>query len=112
MAKYFNCGNKVDENAYICPKCGIVVETKNNNNVSSNVNNIVEVDNGGIGWAFLGFFFPIVGLILYLSWKDNKPKTAKAAGKGALISTIVGIGIYVLMMILFGIIFVVMTSAM
>ncbi len=49
------------------------------------------VDNGGFGWGFLGFLIPLVGLILFLVWKDTKPKTAKAAGIGALVSVIAGI---------------------
>ena len=41
------------------------------------------------GMTALGFFFPIVGLILYLVWKDQTPLKAKSAGKGALIGVIV-----------------------
>ena len=44
------------------------------------------VDNGGFGWGFLGFLIPLVGLILFLVWKDTK-----AAGIGALVSVIAGI---------------------
>ena len=58
------------------------------------------VDNGGFGWGLLGFCIPLVGLILYLVWKDEKPRTAKAAGKGALISVIICVAFYVLMMII------------
>lgn len=107
MSKFcFNCGNKVEENAYICTKCGVIV----NNNTSNNV--VIVNDKGGIAWSLLGFFVPIVGLILYLTWKDEKPKTAKSVGKGALISTIIGVCIYVLMMILFGIIFIIMSNGL
>ncbi len=42
-----------------------------------------------IGYAFLGFFLPIVGLILYLVWKPTYPNRARCAGIGALISAIV-----------------------
>ncbi|HIW86493.1 MAG TPA: hypothetical protein IAA48_08375 [Candidatus Eubacterium faecipullorum] len=41
--------------------------------------------------AVLSFFFPIVGLIIYLVKKDDKPKTAKLCGKCALISFILNI---------------------
>lgn len=41
------------------------------------------------GMTALGFFIPIVGLILYLVWKDQTPLKAKSAGKGALIGAIV-----------------------
>ena len=51
------------------------------------------------GFNALAFFFPVVGLILYLVWKDSTPKRAKAIGKWALISVIVGVVCYILMMI-------------
>ena len=43
------------------------------------------VDNGNFGWGLLGFCVPLVGLILFLTWKDNKPVSAKQAGIGAAI---------------------------
>lgn len=48
-------------------------------------------DSGSFGWAVLGFFFPIVGLILFIIWRQNKPKSAKVAGIGALVGFILGI---------------------
>lgn len=51
------------------------------------------------GFNALAFFFPIIGLILYLVWKDETPKRAKAIGKWALISFIVSIVINILMVI-------------
>ena len=48
-------------------------------------------DTGGIGWAVLGFFIPLAGLILYLVWKDERPLSAKSAGKGAIVGVIVNV---------------------
>ena len=42
-------------------------------------------DSGSFGWAVLGFFIPLVGLILFLVWRKTKPKSAKNAGIGALV---------------------------
>jgi len=67
-----NCGKEIDDKAAICIHCGVAT-------------NPVQ-DNGGFGWGLLGCCIPLVGLILYLVWKDTKPKSAKAAGRGALIS--------------------------
>ena len=58
------------------------------------------VDKGGFLWGLLGCCIPIVGLILFLVWKDTKPKTAKAAGIGALVCVVVYVVFYVLMMVL------------
>ena len=56
-------------------------------------------DTGSFGWAVLGFFIPVVGLILWLVWKDTQPKNAHRAGKGALVSVIVVVAIYVLIFV-------------
>lgn len=52
-------------------------------------------DRGGFLWGLLGCCIPMVGLVLFLVWRDEKPKTAKAAGIGALVSVILTILIYV-----------------
>ena len=70
-------------------------EMNQNTNVES-ANN----DKGGFLWGFLGCCVPIAGLILFLVWKDQKPKTAKAAGIGALVCVIVGVVYYILMIVL------------
>lgn len=59
-------------------------------------------DNGGFLWGLLGFCIPVVGLILFLIWKDQKPKTAKAAGIGALVSVIIGVVFYVIAFVFAG----------
>ena len=71
----------------------------NNTNVNVNVNGTPE-DKGGFLWGLLGCCIPLVGLILFLVWKDNKPKTAKAAGIGALVSVIATVAVYVLIAVL------------
>ena len=57
-------------------------------------------DKGGFLWGLLGCCIPIVGLVLFLVWKDQKPKTAKAAGIGALVCVGVWIVYYIAMLIL------------
>lgn len=59
-------------------------------------------DNGGFLWGLLGCCIPIVGLILYLVWKDQKPKTAKAAGIGALVGVILVVAFYIIWFIILG----------
>lgn len=86
MAFCRNCGQEIDDRAAVCPHCGVAQENKPQ-----------VVDNGGFGWGVLGCCIPIVGLVLFLVWKDTKPKTAKAAGIGALVSVGIGILYYILM---------------
>jgi hypothetical protein len=48
-----------------------------------------DVPSCGIG--LLCFIWPMIGLILYIVWRDTKPRAAKSAGMYALASVIVGI---------------------
>jgi hypothetical protein len=59
-------------------------------------------DSGSLGWGLLGCCIPIVGLILFLVWKDERPKSAKVAGIGALISVIITV-VFVVFSIVLGI---------
>lgn len=65
-------------------------------------NNTQVQDNGGFLWGLLGCCIPIVGLVLFLVWKDTKPKTAKAAGIGALIAVILYVIMYVIIFVVMG----------
>ena len=61
-----NCGKEIDNAAVICPHCGMA---------QGKVQDVT--DSGSIGWTVLGCCIPLVGLILFLVWKDQKPDTAK-----------------------------------
>lgn len=78
-----NCAKEIDDKAAVCPHCGVAQMPQ-------------VVDNGGFGWGLLGCCIPLVGLILFLVWKDSKPRTSKAAGLGALISVILVFVLYAL----------------
>jgi len=81
-----NCGKEIDNNAYVCIHCGVKVSEENKPAVNT------EADNGSkVGWGFLSWFVPIVGLILFCVWRTERPKTAKVCGMCALISFIVNI---------------------
>lgn len=84
------CGNQLMDQAVICPRCGCAQAS-------------AKADSSNIGYAFLGFFVPIVGLILYLIWKDETPLRAKSAGKGALISVIVSTVLIVIYVIIWAV---------
>ena len=72
------CGKEVNDEAVVCVHCGCAIENKKPSPANSN-------DAPKTGFAVLGFFIPLVGLILYLVNKDTAPLKAKSAGKGALI---------------------------
>lgn len=86
-----SCGKNIDDSATYCINCG----TKFDNNIN-------ETDErSSFGFAILGFFIPIVGLILFLIYEGKKPKRAKSAGKGALIGFITKIVLSIILVILY-----------
>lgn len=78
------CGSEIDSNANVCPNCGANQHETTNTTTPVGVN-----DAPSFGYAFLGFLFPVIGLILFLVWRDQYPLRAKSCGKGALIGFIV-----------------------
>ena len=79
MAYCNNCGQEVSEFAANCPECGSAQK-------KAPQRSSVAPDTGGFGWGLLGFCIPIVGIVLYFVWKDERPATARVLIQGALIS--------------------------
>ena len=99
-----HCGTKLVDQAVFCTACGKPVAEEPPQAAEPTYPQPipVTVDSGSYGWWALGFFFPLVGLILFLAWKDQKPLTAKRAGIGALVGAIVSVVLFVLV---FGLLF-------
>ncbi len=79
------CGGTIDVDAVVCIHCGRAVATP------------IEKakDSDKIGWGFLGFFVsmflsPVIGLVMWLTMKQDTPKMAKNIGIGTLVATIIG----------------------
>ena len=94
MKKCFNCHNQVEADFNVCPYCGANLNKEHQSLVQQNNN-----AKGNLGWAILGFLIPIVGLILFIVWNDNKKTDAKMAGIGALFGTIGAIVITIIIAI-------------
>ncbi len=90
-----NCGKEVNENAVVCVHCGCSISNKS----------IGGEDSSSILYLLLGLWQPMIGLILYLIWKDEKPLAAHNAGKGALIGVIASALIGVIFALLYIFIF-------
>ena len=89
------CGKEVNDEAVVCVHCGCAIEQKKT--AAANPN-----DAPNMGFAVLGFFIPLVGLILYLVNKDTAPLKAKSAGKGALIGFCVNLAFSILYGVIVG----------
>ena len=74
------CGEYQNGNEAYCQNCGAQLSVGQGNTPD---------DRSSPGFAALGFFFPLVGLILFAVFDSKQPRRAKSAGKGALIGFIV-----------------------
>jgi len=84
-----HCGTQVDAQAVVCIGCGRKLEPAARAD-----------DCNSKGLNALAFFFPFVGLIMYLCMMNSTPVKAKGIGKWALIGFIVGVVFAVLCTVL------------
>jgi hypothetical protein len=84
-----NCGTELEDEAAFCTQCGSrqTYGTTNKNKYSQAASD----DAPSFGYAALGFFMPMIGLILYLVWNNEYPLRAKSCGKGAIIGFIINV---------------------
>lgn len=104
------CGKEIEDGSTFCPFCGASqaddaqaqqqaqsqqpqqpYQAPYNNNPYNQTYYAPPVQESGAGWGVLGFFFPVVGLILFLVWKDDHPARSKGAGIGALVGVILNV---------------------
>ena len=95
------CGSKNEMTSNFCTNCGNKLNKELSN---TNVNNTTvintEEEKNTFGWGVLGFFIPIVGLILFICWKKDRPKASKSAGIGALASIIANLLLTILIVVI------------
>ncbi|MDR1266100.1 MAG: PLDc N-terminal domain-containing protein [Propionibacteriaceae bacterium] len=48
-------------------------------------------DTGSFGWTVLGFFVPLIGLILWLVWRQDKPNNSRRSRNGFIAGLIVNV---------------------
>lgn len=82
-----NCGKEINDNAEICIHCGVRVQQTKNDNPSHFA-------------GIVSCCFPIVGLVLYFLWKDEKPNSSKLICKWMIAGTICWILLYVIFFII------------
>ena len=89
------CGKQIEEDARFCPYCGSA-QQEERQAPPPQQRYVDPNDAPSGGFAVLGFFFPVVGPILFLVWQDTMPQRAKSCGKGALTAVIVSASLVLL----------------
>ena len=99
------CGKELQDGSTFCTSCGrsLNAAPPPKRPIGGGGENkrviVLPSDGPSFGFGLLSFLFPIVGLILYLVWRDkNRADAAKGrkAGKGALAGVIVWLLISIL----------------
>ena len=98
-----NCGIQYAANKKFCDQCGSPLKEMAAP-AAAQMNAVNPADAPSGGFAALGFFVPLAGLILYLTWRETLPQRARSAGKGALIGVIVSVSLSILSLIAYFII--------
>ena len=96
------CGSKNRTNGVYCENCGHPLAYEPIYQEQQQTSSIPIEEKNSFWWGVLGFFVPMGGLIIFLIWLKEKPKSAKSAGIGALIRVIVTI-FMTMVLIFFGI---------
>ena len=86
------CGAQIEDDAVICVKCGCAVAPEKK----------LSKDEKSTGFNVLAFFIPLIGLILWLIWKEDYPIKSKSIGKSALIGFCISIGLSIVTSIIYG----------
>ena len=84
-----HCGAKIGKDALICPNCGYA--TGDQGQVRHQEE---DIPSGGMN--ALSFFIPIIGIILYFSYRKETPVKAGSMLKFAIIGICVGVGLSIL----------------
>lgn len=85
-----NCGQEIDDNADVCVHCGVATGKKGSVSTLDNPSHIAGV---------ASCCFPIVGLILYFMWKDEKPQSASLVCKWMIGGVVAYVVFYILMFV-------------
>jgi uncharacterized membrane protein YvbJ len=93
-----NCGKELNHDARFCNYCGRATD-KQGEPVAARTYAPHSGDEADAGFGVLSFFFPLIGLILFLVWHEEKPLKAKSCGRGAIAGCIVSVVLAILAII-------------
>ena len=93
MANCPSCGAPIDATATTCPYCGAVINVEPSIESvppqlveQQQTNSLLNEDKNSPGFNLLAFLFPIVGLVLWITWRKDYPKKAHGVGLWTAIS--------------------------
>lgn len=95
------CNGYIDDKQIVCPHCGYELKqsTKRTRQQTEFKTNAFERGRRQSGpneelpiiFAFIGFFVPIAGIVLYLALNATRPRSASYALKGAFVGIVLSV---------------------
>ncbi len=88
------CNKHIDDSAIFCPNCGARQDGTVFGNGTFSGGEFYQApyrEERTFLYSVLGFFIPIVGFILWIIWRESRPKASSAALKGAIIGAVVNL---------------------
>ena len=94
-----NCGTEIRDGSNFCENCGKSVndcgETAQTAQIQSIQAPVLDYSGSFLMWL-VGFFIPVVGLVLFLCMRKDEPGKARSAGKGALTAFLIHLALVAL----------------
>ncbi|MFW5894836.1 MAG: PLDc N-terminal domain-containing protein [Bacillota bacterium] len=85
------CGEPLEPHYEVCPNCGNKLQREEKSQTASSSDASrprPDEEDDTAGWAVLSVFFPVVGVILYVLWKESRPKASRSVGNAAIVGFI------------------------
>ena len=76
------CGKEIDDQAVVCVNCGVPVDNKKFKSSNDTPSHLVGI---------ASCCFPIVGIVLYFLWKDEKPQSASLVCKWTIAGLVISV---------------------
>lgn len=94
------CGTQLPDDSVKCTNCGnnniVTMSEERDSSRPLPVTEAPVKEHGFIGWGILGFFFPLVGWILYYVWRNSQPANARLAGIGGIVGFVVSLALQII----------------
>lgn len=84
------CGNPCEDSGTFCSNCGAKLNEQPQQSAYQQPAAPMKASDGKFIYGLIGFFFPLIGFILWLVLKGDREGDAKRAGRGAIIGIITG----------------------
>ena len=93
-----NCGKEIDDDVKFCPHCGTNLTQEQDYYQPMDQQVRKEEDAPSFWFALLSFIIPVVGLVLFVVWRNDYPLKAKSCLNGFICNVVLSVVMYCCML--------------